>query len=99
MRTSLGISAGNEVVCSALVATAPNGAQDFDYRVVSADVAHSDLGDLVASSIELMTTQMPRDYLHPLGTRAVRPASAHPESVAAPGAIAVAYRDREQAVA
>lgn len=99
MRTSLGISAGNEVVCSALVATAPNGAQDFDYRVVSADVAHSDLGDLVASSIELMTTQMPRDYLHPLGAHAVRPASAHPESVAAPGAIAVAYRDREQAVA
>ncbi|MBU3061567.1 Hsp70 family protein [Nocardia sp. NEAU-G5] len=99
MRTSLGISAGNEVVCSALVATAPNGAQDFDYRVVSADVAHSDLGDLVASSIELMTTPMPRDYLHPLGAHAVRPASAPPEPVTAPGAIAVAYRDREQAVA
>jgi len=103
MRTSLGISAGNEVVCSALVATAPNGAQDFDYRVVSADVAHSDLGDLVASSIELMTTQMPRDFLnqhsvHPIGAHAAGPAAGYPEPVPAPGAIAVAYRDREQAV-
>ena len=59
MRTSLGISAGNEVVCSALVATGPAGEQSFDYRVVSADAAHSDLGDLVSSSIELMTTQLP----------------------------------------
>lgn len=104
MRTSLGISAGNEVVCSALVATAPNGSQDFDYRVVSADVAHSDLGDLVASSIELMTTQMPRDFLnqpsvHPIGAHAIRPTATYPEPVPAPGAIAVAYRDREQAVA
>ncbi len=106
MRTSLGISAGNEVVCSALVATAPNGAQEFDYRVVTADVAHSDLGDLVASSIELMTTQMPRDFLHhpsvhPLGAHATG-RMAHPEPnshPATPGAIAVAYRDREQAVA
>ncbi|WP_216902078.1 Hsp70 family protein, partial [Nocardia alni] len=98
MRTSLGISAGNEVVCSALVATAPNGAQEFDYRVVTADVAHSDLGDLVASSIELMTTQMPRDFVHPLGTHATGRMT-HPEPVATPGAIAVAYRDREQAVA
>jgi hypothetical protein len=98
MRTSLGISAGNEVVCSALVVTAPNGVQEFDYRVVSADVAHSDLGDLVASSIELMTTQLPREFMHPLGPHAAGPV-AHPEPVAAPGAIAVAYRDREQAVA
>ncbi|BCK58514.1 Hsp70 family protein [Nocardia wallacei] len=101
MRTSLGISAGNEVVCSALVATAPNGAQSFDYRVVSADSAQSDLGDLVASSIELMTTQMPaRDVVHPVGAHTAGLPALHPETAAAPpGAIAVAYRDREQAVA
>ncbi|WP_227984220.1 Hsp70 family protein [Nocardia spumae] len=98
MRTSLGISAGNEVVCSAVVTTAPNGAQTFDYRVVSADVAHSDPGDLVASSIELMTTQMPRDYLHRVGTHT--PGALVPQSQPVPpGAIAVAYRDREQAMA
>ncbi|RMI31957.1 Hsp70 family protein [Nocardia stercoris] len=101
MRTSLGISAGKEVVCSALVTTAPNGAQSFDYRMVSADVAHSDLGDLVASSIELMTTQMPRDVAHLTGSHH-HSASGIPsrsEATGPPGAIAVAYRDREQAVA
>ncbi|MGW5514144.1 Hsp70 family protein [Nocardia africana] len=98
MRTSLGISAGNEVVCSAVVTTAPNGAQSFDYRVVSADVAHSDPGDLVASSIELMTTQIPRDYLHRVGTHT--PGASAPQTQPVPaGAIAVAYRDREQAMA
>ncbi|MCM6776179.1 Hsp70 family protein [Nocardia sp. CDC159] len=98
MRTSLGISAGNEVVCSALVGTAPNGSQNFDYRVVTADMAHSDLGDLVVSSIELMTTQMPRDFLYPVPTHSGIP-MARTDAVTAPGAIAVAYRDREQAVA
>lgn len=98
MRTSLGISAGNEVVCSATVATAPNGAQSFDYRVVTADTAHSDLGDLVASSIELMTTQIPRDIVHPVGAHPIaRPAAQRDSEVSTPGEIAVAYRDREQA--
>ncbi|MGQ4597329.1 Hsp70 family protein [Nocardia sp. R6R-6] len=103
MRTSLGISAGTDVVCSALVATAPNGAQSFDYRVVSADPAHSDLGDLVASSIELMTTQLPT-------TRPPRaigaPAGGHFAGVPRdfesatrrpPTSVAVAYRTTEQA--
>ncbi|MGW2660227.1 Hsp70 family protein [Nocardia tengchongensis] len=98
MRTSLGISAGSEVVCSATVATAPNGAQSFDYRVVTADTAHSDLGDLVASSIELMTTQIPRDSVHPVGAHPGAHTNGHHEpGAAAPGDIAVAYRDREQA--
>ncbi|UGT39589.1 Hsp70 family protein [Nocardia yamanashiensis] len=98
MRTSLGISAGSEVVCSATVATAPNGAQHFDYRVVTADTAHSDLGDLVASSIELMTTQIPRETVHPVGAHPISRNGAHgdPEP-SPPGEIAVAYRDREQA--
>lgn len=103
MRTSLGISAGAEVVCSALVSTAPNGMQSFDYRVVSADAAHSDLGDLVASSIELMTTQLPttqppREIIRPAGgrfaggPRGFEPITGHP-----PTSVAVAYRTKEQA--
>ncbi|RBO88835.1 Hsp70 family protein [Nocardia puris] len=107
MRTSLGISAGNEVVCSALVATASNGAQSFDYRVVSADAAHSDIGDLVASSIDLMTTQLPVQQTphdiawpsHPVG---VSFAGSHPPGLEAaagkpPTSVAVAYRNKEQA--
>ncbi|WP_067698214.1 Hsp70 family protein [Nocardia jejuensis] len=98
MRTSLGISAGSEVVCSATVATAPNGVQHFDYRVVTADTAHSDLGDLVASSIQLMTTQIPRDSVHPVGAHPVALSSARRDAEPSPPAdIAVAYRDREQA--
>jgi hypothetical protein len=99
MRTSLGISAGSEVVCSALVATAPNGTQSFDYRVVSADPAHSDLGDLVASSIELMTTQRPRDFGQSAGAHAAGLPAQQTQPAGPPGPIAVAYRDREQAVA
>lgn len=61
MRASLGVSAGSEIVCSTLMLTAPDGGQTFDYRVISADEANTDLGDLVASSIELMTTQVSRE--------------------------------------
>ncbi|WP_431964223.1 Hsp70 family protein [Nocardia sp. bgisy134] len=107
MRTSLGISAGNEVVCSALVATAPNGAQSFDYRVVSADAAHSDIGDLVASSIDLMTTQLPSQQVphdiawptQPVGVRFAGTGSVGLEAAAGrpPTSVAVAYRSKEQA--
>ncbi|MFC4377532.1 Hsp70 family protein [Nocardia halotolerans] len=105
MRTSLGISAGNEVVCSALVATGPAGAQNFDYRVVSADAAHSDLGDLVSSSIELMTTQLPVSQTaalagEPLG-RYSGGAHRRTETTRSrpPTSVAVAYRGKEQAQA
>ena len=106
MRTSLGISAGNEVVCSALVATAANGAQSFDYRVVSVDAAHSDIGDLVASSIDLMTTQLPvtppgHDAAWPTHSTGVRRTGEHdtapPAPAAPPTSVAVAYRSKEQA--
>jgi len=63
MRASLGVSAGSEIVCSALVVTTPDGNQTFDYRVISADEANTDVGDLVASAIELMTTQVPREAI------------------------------------
>ncbi|MEU4321982.1 Hsp70 family protein [Nocardia fluminea] len=102
MRTSLGISAGNEVVCSALVATGPAGEQTFDYRVVSADEAHSDLGDLVSSSIELMTTQLPVSQAamagEPLGRYSGSPRRAEPAR-SRPTSVAVAYRNKEQAQA
>ncbi|WP_328388208.1 Hsp70 family protein [Nocardia sp. NBC_00416] len=103
MRTSLGISAGNEVVCSALVTTAANGARTFDYRVVSAD-AHSDLGDLVASSIELMTTQLPASSSHEaiFGTHIpAAPPTSGLDVIAdrPPTGVAVAYRSKEQAQA
>lgn len=104
MRTSLGISAGNEVVCSALVTTAPNGAQTFDYRIVSAE-AHSDLGDLVTSSIELMTTQLPASHPHhaaPVaGGHVASTRSSGLDAVAErpPTGVAVAYRSKEQAQA
>lgn len=97
MRTSLGISAGSEVVCSATVATAPNGAQHFDYRVVTADTAHSDLGDLVASSIELMTTHQVSRDIHPVGAHTAAALATRHDDPTPPGDIAVAYRDREQA--
>lgn len=106
MRTSLGISAGSEVVCSALVATASNGAQSFDYRVVSADAAHSDLGDLVASSIELMTNQLPttqltHDVSYPVGARfaGAQPRNLESPTSRPPTSVAVAYRSKEQAQA
>lgn len=106
MRTSLGISAGSEVVCSALVATASNGAQSFDYRVVSADAAHSDLGDLVASSIELMTNQLPSTQLahevdYPVGARfgGASPRYLDVPTSRPPTSVAVAYRTKEQAQA
>ncbi|MFF5032007.1 Hsp70 family protein [Nocardia salmonicida] len=103
MRTSLGISAGNEVVCSALVATGPAGEQSFDYRVVSADEAHSDLGDLVASSIELMTTQLPVSQAAMAGEPLGRYSGSHRRVESArsrpPTSVAVAYRNKEQAQA
>ncbi|MFR9752202.1 Hsp70 family protein [Nocardia sp. 004] len=103
MRTSLGISAGAEVVCSALVTTASNGAQSFDYRIVSADAANSDLGDLVMSSIELMTTRLstptPREIIPPVGRRFAG-TQHNAEAVADRPltSVAVAYRSKEQAV-
>jgi len=102
MQTSLGISAGNDVVCSALVTTAPNGARSFDYRIVSAE-AHSDLGDLVTSSIELMTRKLPASHPHHTGSVSgghfTNTGAAGLETMAehGPTGVAVAYRNKEQA--
>ncbi|WP_124394598.1 Hsp70 family protein [Rhodococcus wratislaviensis] len=65
MGMSLGMSTGAAGVSSALVTTASNGAQNVEFRYLSADQAHTDLGDLVRSSISLMTTQVPADPTTP----------------------------------
>ncbi|MDT2009637.1 Hsp70 family protein [Rhodococcus opacus] len=65
MGMSLGMSTGAAGVGSALVSTAANGAQNVEFRYLSADQAHTDLGDLVRSSISLMTTQVPADPTTP----------------------------------
>ncbi|NLU81782.1 Hsp70 family protein [Rhodococcus sp. HNM0569] len=59
MRSSLGMATGAAGVGSALVHTSEIGTQTVEYRYVSADSANTDLGDLMRSSIRLMTTQVP----------------------------------------
>lgn len=59
MSISLGMATGSAGVGSALLTRHTNGAQDIEYRYVSADQANTDIGDLVHSSISLMTTQVP----------------------------------------
>lgn len=59
MSISLGMATGSAGVGSALLTRHTNGAQDIEYRYVSADQANTDIGDLVRSSISLMTTQVP----------------------------------------
>ncbi|MDV7355650.1 Hsp70 family protein [Rhodococcus oxybenzonivorans] len=65
MNMSLGMSTGAAGVGSALVTTDSNGSQSVEFRYLSADEAHTDLGDLVRSSISLMTTQVPADPATP----------------------------------
>ncbi|WP_072687321.1 Hsp70 family protein [Rhodococcus marinonascens] len=59
MGSSLGMSIGAAGVGSALVTTSSNGAQNVEFRFLSADQSRSDLSHLVRSSISLMTTQVP----------------------------------------
>ncbi|AOW92115.1 hypothetical protein BFN03_03735 [Rhodococcus sp. WMMA185] len=59
------MSTGAAGVGSALVTTSPNGVQNVEFRFLSADQSHSDLGDLVRSSISLMTTQVPAALVTP----------------------------------
>jgi hypothetical protein len=62
MRTTVGISAGSDVVCSALLTTTADGVDTFDYRTVTADGAHADVGDLVASSIDMVAIGRDDDF-------------------------------------
>ncbi|MFI8567845.1 Hsp70 family protein [Rhodococcus sp. NPDC078407] len=54
------MSTGSEVVCAALVTVDFDGSRTVEYRTVSADrQANADMGDLVTSAIELMTSMIP----------------------------------------
>lgn len=65
MKISLGMAAGSAGVGSALLTRHSNGAQEVEYRYLSADQANTDTGDLVRSSIALMTTQVPTNPTTP----------------------------------
>ncbi len=88
MKIGIGVSTGTEVVCAALVVEHHNGTRTAEFRTVSADRdVNSDIGDLVASAIELVASLTPRI---PAGADGA-------DNRSAPDAIAVSYRDREQA--
>lgn len=88
MRIGIGVSAGTEVVCAALVVDEDDGTRSVEYRTVSADSGvNSDVGDLVSSAIDLMRSLTPA----PDGT------GAHSHERRSPDAIAVAYRTAEHA--
>ncbi len=60
MRVGIGISAGSEVVCAALITVEADGSRTVEYRTVSADAeANTDIGDLVTSAIDLMVSLSP----------------------------------------
>lgn len=88
MRIAIGVSTGTEVVCAALVVEEADGSRTVEYRTVSADCeVNTDLGDLVASAIELMASLAPT----PAGV------GAHADERLVPDVIAVSYRTQEQA--
>jgi hypothetical protein len=55
---TIGVSAGSEVVCCAVLTTAADGTESFDYRTVTAEGSRTDTGDLVATSIELASEHL-----------------------------------------
>lgn len=88
MKVGIGVSTGTEVVCAALVVVDEDGSHTVEYRTVSADSeANTDIGQLVTSAIELMTTLAPA----PAGQ------GSHSTGRREPDAIAVSYRTPEQA--
>lgn len=88
MRIAIGVSAGTEVVCAALVVEEADGSRTVEYRTVSADSeVNTDIGDLVASAVELMASLAPT----PAGV------GAHADERLVPDAIAVSHRTQAQA--
>ncbi len=87
MKVGIGVSTGTEVVCAALVVADEDGSHTVEYRTVSADSeANTDIGQLVISAIELMTTLASA----PAGQ------GAHTTERREPDTIAVSYRTPEQ---
>lgn len=90
MQIGIGVSAGTDVVCAALVVVEDDGSSTVEYRTVSADhEGNTDTGDLVVSAIELMASLTPA---HP-GT------GAHQASRREPDSIAVSCRSADDSVA
>lgn len=88
MRIAIGVSTGTEVVCAALVVEGDDGSRTLEYRTLSADTeANTDLGDLVASAIELTAALAPA----PNGV------GSHTSERRQPDVIAVTHRTPEQA--
>lgn len=87
MKIGIGVSAGTDVVCAVLLVECVDGTHSVEYRTISADGdVNSDIGELVASAIELMASLAPSDPTSPDAT-----------GRRAPNAIAVSYRTTEQA--
>ncbi|SNT44284.1 Hsp70 family protein [Rhodococcoides kyotonense] len=88
MRVGLGVSTGTEVVCAALIVAEDDGSYSVEYRTVSADTqANTDIGDLVSSAVELMSSLAPVEPGH----------GAHSSERREPDTVAVSYRTPEQA--
>ncbi|MBY6538739.1 Hsp70 family protein [Rhodococcus sp. BP-349] len=73
---TIGVSAGSEVVCCAVLTTARDGTETFDYRTVTAEGARSDIGDLVATSLDLASHHLVDEVTGP-ATSGGRIAVAH----------------------
>lgn len=59
--TTLGVSAGSEVVCCAVLTTTETGREIFDYRTLTVDGLRSDPAELVTTSLALATDHLLRD--------------------------------------
>ncbi len=59
--TTLGVSAGSEVVCCAVLTTTETGREVFDYRTLTVDGVRSDPSELVTTSLTLATDHLLRD--------------------------------------
>lgn len=67
---SIGVSAGSEVACCAVLTTASDGTETFDYRTITSDGGRVDTGEMVATSLDLAAEHLldPSDSastLHP----------------------------------
>ncbi|WP_169846840.1 Hsp70 family protein [Rhodococcoides corynebacterioides] len=59
--TTLGVSAGSEVVCCAVLTTTDTGREVFDYRTLTVDGLRADPAELVTTSLALATDHLLRD--------------------------------------
>lgn len=58
---TLGVSAGSEAVCAAVLTTTDTGRELFDYRMLTVDGVRSDPAELVTTALTLATDHLVRD--------------------------------------